>query len=230
MNTYRRPSQEQYAYPNDSAPIATCYETTASPELSYHSSGSYNMMHPFGSYPSAMSSYYAPQTPLGGLPGGTVMHPGLGVLPTTRHEQQQPSFQDPRYLNTPRYMGAARSFMPPGDSVDFGVESQESVNEESMLSEPVTPPLAGFPNVEEFDDLMRRYFETPILGRCPFFGSSNSYVNDLSIKKQDKALINAKRARNIRTVLDNPKDTGIESAQFRYFFFMVYSFDSADFC
>lgn len=36
------------------------------------------------------------------------------------------------------------------------------------------------------------------------------------MKKQDKALINARRARNIRNVLDNPKDTGIESAQFRY--------------
>lgn len=45
---------------------------------------------------------------------------------------------------------------------------------------------------------------------------SSSYVEDLSIKKQDKALIYAKRARNIRTVLIDPKDTAVESAQFRY--------------
>lgn len=44
----------------------------------------------------------------------------------------------------------------------------------------------------------------------------SSYVEDLSIKKQDKALIYAKRARNIRTVLIDPKDTAVESAQFRY--------------
>lgn len=43
-----------------------------------------------------------------------------------------------------------------------------------------------------------------------------SYVKDLSIKKQDKALIYAKRARNIRSVLIDPKDTAVETAQFRY--------------
>lgn len=43
-----------------------------------------------------------------------------------------------------------------------------------------------------------------------------SYVSDLSAKKQDKALIHAKRARNIKTVLADPKDTAVESAQFRY--------------
>lgn len=43
----------------------------------------------------------------------------------------------------------------------------------------------------------------------------NSYVDDLSVKKQDKALIHAGRARNIRTVLMDPKDTAVESAQFR---------------
>jgi hypothetical protein len=42
-----------------------------------------------------------------------------------------------------------------------------------------------------------------------------SYVNELSVKKQDKALIHAKRARNIKNVLMEPKDTAIESAQFR---------------
>lgn len=48
-----------------------------------------------------------------------------------------------------------------------------------------------------------------------------SYVDDLSVKKQDKALIHAKRARNIRTVLIDPKDTAVESAQFRYKFLFL---------
>lgn len=52
----------------------------------------------------------------------------------------------------------------------------------------------------------------------------SSYVNDLSIKKQDKALIHAKRARNIKTVLMDPKDTAVESAQFRCDVILVHSF------
>jgi hypothetical protein len=52
----------------------------------------------------------------------------------------------------------------------------------------------------------------------------NSYVNDLSVKKQDKALIHAKRARNIRTVLVDPKDTAVESAQFRCETFLTSTF------
>ena len=36
------------------------------------------------------------------------------------------------------------------------IESQESVNQESMLSEPIVPALDGYPDVKEFDDLMKR--------------------------------------------------------------------------
>jgi len=64
----------------------------------------------------------------------------------------------------------------------------------------------------------------PIINFVGFLGDltelvvdrSSSYVDDLSVKKQDKALIHARRARNIKTVLIDPKDTAIESAQFRY--------------
>lgn len=40
-------------------------------------------------------------------------------------------------------------------------------------------------------------------------------MKQLSSKKQDKALIGAKRARNIRIVLLDKKTTAVESAQFR---------------
>ncbi|KAF9882651.1 hypothetical protein FE257_005807 [Aspergillus nanangensis] len=97
-----------------------------------------------------------------------------------------------RYHQSPRYL-------PLRDALgSTEIESQDSRNEGTMLSEPVIPPLDGFPSVREFDQLMK------------------SYVDDLSIKKQDKALIHARRARNIRTVLMDPKDTAIESAQFRF--------------
>ncbi|GES65612.1 hypothetical protein ATEIFO6365_0012000400 [Aspergillus terreus] len=111
-------------------------------------------------------------------------HPGL-------HQSLQYA-SPPRYLQSPRYL-------PLRDALgSTEIESQDSRNENTMLSEPVVPPLDGFPNVREFDQLMK------------------SYVEDLSVKKQDKALIHAKRARNIRTVLLDPKDTAVESAQFRF--------------
>lgn len=44
----------------------------------------------------------------------------------------------------------------------------------------------------------------------------NDYINSLSPKKQDKALIPLRRYDNIRAVLQDPKCTTIESAQFRF--------------
>jgi hypothetical protein len=35
-------------------------------------------------------------------------------------------------------------------------EDQDSVNRDTMLSEPVSPILEGYPDVKEFDLLMRR--------------------------------------------------------------------------
>ena len=37
-----------------------------------------------------------------------------------------------------------------------GTECQDSPNEDTMLSEPVMPPLDGYPDVHEFDELMKR--------------------------------------------------------------------------
>ncbi len=36
------------------------------------------------------------------------------------------------------------------------IEEQTSYNSETMLSEPMMPPLEGYPDVKEFDELMRR--------------------------------------------------------------------------
>jgi hypothetical protein len=44
----------------------------------------------------------------------------------------------------------------------------------------------------------------------------SSYIQKLSIKKRDKALIGAQRYENIRDSLLDPGDTTIETAQFRY--------------
>ncbi|GCB19559.1 hypothetical protein AAWM_02444 [Aspergillus awamori] len=121
--------------------------------------------------------------------------PGHSVPSTPDHVPLQHHIQympQSRYLQSPGFLPLRDAFS------EADIESQDSQNENSMLSEPVIPPLDGFPNVREFDQLMK------------------SYVDDLSVKKQDKALIHAKRARNIKTVLMDPKDTAVESAQFRF--------------
>ncbi|KAI1619503.1 hypothetical protein EDD37DRAFT_208265 [Exophiala viscosa] len=101
--------------------------------------------------------------------------------------------------------------IPPRDYSHMdGTECQDSPNEDTMLSEPVLPPLEGYPDVHEFDELMKRY------------------VHDLSPKKQDKALINARRAANIRHVLIDKKTTSIESAQFRFWVKKMFTLQPAD--
>ncbi|EXJ91543.1 hypothetical protein A1O3_00091 [Capronia epimyces CBS 606.96] len=100
---------------------------------------------------------------------------------------------------------------PPRDYIQMdGTECQDSPNEDTMLSEPVMPPLEGYPDVQEFDELMKRY------------------VQDLSPKKQDKALIHARRAANIRHVLIDKKTTSIESAQFRFWVKKMFTLQPAD--
>jgi hypothetical protein len=37
-----------------------------------------------------------------------------------------------------------------------GTECQDSLNQDTMLSEPVVPALEGYPDVHEFDELMKR--------------------------------------------------------------------------
>jgi hypothetical protein len=65
------------------------------------------------------------------------------------YPQQQP-YAHPRYPASPRYYT--------GHDVlhEVEIESQESRQEISMLSEPVVPPLEGFPDVREFDQLMKK--------------------------------------------------------------------------
>ncbi|KAK2831024.1 hypothetical protein FQN49_007078 [Arthroderma sp. PD_2] len=104
----------------------------------------------------------------------------------------------PQYISQPRFPAPHRLFPLHEPFWEVEIEAQESCNEQTILSEPVLPALEGFPDVREFDQLMK------------------SYVDDLSVKKQDKALIHSRRARNIKIVLTDPKDTAIESAQFRY--------------
>lgn len=53
------------------------------------------------------------------------------------------------HLGNPYHPNSNGCFVP------MDVESQESANEDTMLSEPVSPPLTGFPSIQEFDQLIK---------------------------------------------------------------------------
>jgi hypothetical protein len=57
-----------------------------------------------------------------------------------------------RYLQAPKYL----PLRDPMSLSEIEIESQESRNEISKLSEPVVPALDGFPDVKEFDQLMQK--------------------------------------------------------------------------
>ncbi|KAJ5191189.1 uncharacterized protein N7498_010174 [Penicillium cinerascens] len=161
-------------------------------------SGSYHFpQHSFNPYGTQFGPSYGQQS---NLSSGMqhLQYASEHTIPSMSTSDDMRLHHPPQYMAQSRYLQSPR-YLPLRDALsETDIESQESRNESTMLSEPVVPPLDGFPDVKEFDQLMQ------------------SYVDDLSVKKQDKALIHARRARNIRTVLIDPKDTAVESAQFRF--------------
>ncbi|KAJ6001769.1 hypothetical protein N7499_002368 [Penicillium canescens] len=164
-----------------------------------HGSPYHFPQHSFNPYGSHFGQPYGPQSSFS--PGlQNLQYSSEHSIPSMTTQDDPRVHHPPQYIPQSRYLQAPK-YLPLRDPMSLSeieIESQESRNEISKLSEPVVPALDGFPDAKEFDQLMQ------------------NYVNDLSVKKQDKALIHAKRARNIRTVLIDPKDTAVESAQFRF--------------
>ncbi|EEP79219.1 predicted protein [Uncinocarpus reesii 1704] len=187
------------------------YHSDESQQYAYNRSGQYGLsQQSFQSYPHQLLPPYNPhsadQSPLNS--SYTCSQPLYPQSPPS--SLASPGYQYPQqYAAQSRYSPSNRFYFH--DSLrEVEIESQESFNEHTMLSEPVIPPLEGFPDVREFDQLMK------------------SYVDDLSVKKQDKALIHSRRARNIRIVLLDPKDTAIESAQFRFWVKKMFKLEPND--
>ncbi|KAJ5714507.1 uncharacterized protein N7483_011688 [Penicillium malachiteum] len=200
MGNYARRNEGSDSYlMNQQISVPATYSHSSSHDFSTTGSGSYHYpQHSFNPYGSQFGPSYGQSSSL-----SNGMHqlqytsdnaiPSMSTSEDMRmHHSSSQYIPQPRYLQSPRYL-------PLRDHLgETEIEDQESRNDGSMISEPVLPPLDGFPDVKEFDQLM-----------C-------SYVNELSSKKQDKALIHATRARNIKNVLMEPKDTAIETAQFRF--------------
>ena len=201
----------------------------------YNNGNGVNYFYPQGQlqYPTVTGSYssYAPTymssgqsnaPPLMYMSNGNSAGMPYSLAPPPRpHHLQSRTPSYPPYhrstVPTQRSVGSAqlrRAYGPdPVLTTAHDLESQESVNEDTMLSEPIEPPLEGYPDVKEFDHLLNQYATHDLLA-APFADMAR-YVKGLSHKKQDKALIGARRARNIRTVLLDKKTTSVESAQFR---------------
>jgi hypothetical protein len=101
-----------------------------------HGSSYHFPQHSFNPYGSQFGQPYGPQSSLS---------PGLQHLQYSS-EHSIPSMttqDDPKIHHPPQYS-------------EIEIESQESRNEISKLSEPVVPALDGFPDVKEFDQLMQK--------------------------------------------------------------------------
>ncbi|KAJ5100180.1 hypothetical protein N7456_006232 [Penicillium angulare] len=180
---------------NHQMAVPGTYNHPTSHEFSTTGPGSYHFsQHSFNPYGSQFAPSYGQQPSLSnGMQH--LQYASDHTIPSMSTADEMRMHHSPsQYMSQSRYMQSNRYIREALGETD--VEDQESHNE--TLSEPVVPALDGFPDVKGFDNLMK------------------SYVSELSVKKQDKALIHAKRARNIKKVLMEPKDTATESAQFRY--------------
>lgn len=158
MNGYRRRSPHEHnSYATDhQIPMAECYEGSGTHDFGYHAPNPYGILHhPFGSYAPQFPSCYAQSTSVGGQ--SSEMRSPLGqISPHHQTHVQDSSYRQQRCVTPSRYPDATRLISICDMFPETEVESQESPNEDTMLSEPVIPPLEGFPDVREFDQLMKR--------------------------------------------------------------------------
>lgn len=115
---------------------------------------------PYSSYGAHFSSPYSQQSSLSTSAQHFTPHYSSGH---STPDQVRLRHQPPQYITQPRYLQSPR-YLPLRDALsETEIESQVSTNEGTMLSEPVFPPLDGFPVVREFDQLMKRYRTIPLI-------------------------------------------------------------------
>lgn len=114
----------------------------------FRSAGPYGLaQHAFSPYASQFTLPYTQQSMSPGLQH-LAPHYSPGPSMSTASDSARLQHQSPNY---------SQSHLPSRDALDeTEIESQESPNESTMLSEPIVPPLDGFPDAREFDRLVRR--------------------------------------------------------------------------
>ena len=103
------------------------------------------------------ASMYMPPTSSMGMQYQT-LPPARDVLPQQPRNMHYSTHQSstlPTQRQAPSHprltLGTDFNLNPMAD-----IESQDSFNQDTMLSEPMVPPLEGYPDVKEFDELMKR--------------------------------------------------------------------------
>jgi hypothetical protein len=159
MNGYRRCNSHGYSsYATDhQIPMAGCYESSSTHDFGYHGPNPYGILnHPLGPYAPQFTPSYGPSTTVSAQ--GSEMHSSFGrVSPQHQTHVQDSSYRQQRCMSPSRYPDMTRVISICDMLPETEVENQESPNEDTMLSEPVIPPLEGFPDVREFDQLMKRW-------------------------------------------------------------------------
>ena len=132
------------------------YSHGDSHDFGVNDSGSYHFQpQQFNTYPSHFTSPYSHSGISPSTHHLSPHHsPGHSVPSTPDHVPLQ--HHSLQYMPQSRYLQSS-GFLPLRDAFsEADIESQDSQNENTMLSEAVIPPLDGFPNVREFDQLMKR--------------------------------------------------------------------------
>lgn len=167
MDDYKkRNHHEQDSYlVNQQLAMSHQYTRNEDHDLLYDNSNQQTFQQPgFHSYnPQSLSSYTAqPVISSGGHQLSSQYSTTSSVFTSSpSHQHLTPrGYQCPQYMSHPRYSHSPR-FIPLQDALhETEIESQASSNEDTRASEPVIPPLDGFPDVNEFDLLVRRYLST----------------------------------------------------------------------
>lgn len=158
MGSFARRNEGNDSYlMNQQMGVSGAYSHADGHEFNTTGSGSYHFPpHSFNPYGSQFAPPYGQQSSL----AQGMQHlqyasdhtiPSMSSPEDMRLHHPPPHFMaQTRYLQSPRYL-------PLRDALsETEVECQDSRNEGTMLSEPVVPPLDGFPDVKEFDQLMQR--------------------------------------------------------------------------
>lgn len=120
-----------------------------------HGTGAYHFpQHSFNPYGSQFGQAYGPYANLSS--GLQHLHcSSEHSIPSMTTPDDPRLHHSPQYVTQSRYLQASR-YSPRDPLGDTEIENQESRNEATLLSEAVVPPLSGFPDVKEFDQLMQK--------------------------------------------------------------------------
>lgn len=156
MSTFGRRNNNGHSYiMNQQIALPVPYSHGDGHEFTGNGPGSFGFHQPsYSSYGTQFNSPYSPQSALSTSAQHLASHYSSGHSTPDQVRLQHPP---PQYITHSRYLQSPR-YLPLRDALnETEIESQESTNENTMLSEPVMPPLDGFPDVREFDQLMKRY-------------------------------------------------------------------------